>query len=256
VTDSEAAYRERPRRSLGRRLLTTLVVLVVVFGALLVVADRVGVNVAEQRIGDQVKQEVTSRGIRSSEPEVTVGGFPFLTQVLDGRYQSISIVLRNVEGEGVRLPRLDVEAHDVTATMQTLVSGDGKVVAKSVDGTATLSYASVADLIKQPGLTLAERDGKLSVRMPAQVLGQSLTLTGFAEVTAVKGKIRVRFDELTPEGAAVPASFQRLISGYAKRISVNVNLPALPYGLVVKEVQALPDGLAVTATASDVPITG
>jgi hypothetical protein len=92
--------------------------------------------------------------------------------------------------------------------------------------------------------------------MPVEILGQSLTLTGVAEVKPVKGRIQVRFEELTAEGVTVPDLARGLINGYADRISVNVALPKLPYGLVVRDVQPTPEGLAVVATAQDVPFNG
>jgi hypothetical protein len=119
TTYTYADERTQPRRKRGRRLLTVLIVLLLVLLGLLVVADRVGASMAEREIGDQIKQELVAQGLETSPPEVSVGGFPFLTQVLAGEYESISIQLRDVEGtlegEGVRLPRLDVEARTVTA---------------------------------------------------------------------------------------------------------------------------------------------
>ena len=44
----------RPRKRWGRRLLITLIVLLLLVGALLVVADRVGASVAERTISDRV----------------------------------------------------------------------------------------------------------------------------------------------------------------------------------------------------------
>jgi LmeA-like phospholipid-binding len=129
------------RRSGARRLTSVLIVLVIVVGGLLLVADRAGAAVAERSISDQVKKEVAARGGTTSEPDVTVGGFPFLTQVLREKYDKITIVMRDVQGEGVRLPRLDVEATNVTASMRTLMGGEGDVVAERVTGTATIGYA-------------------------------------------------------------------------------------------------------------------
>jgi hypothetical protein len=251
-------YGTRPRRRWGRRFLVTLLVLLVVLGALLVVADRVGANVAEQRIADEVQQELTGRGVRSTPPEVSVGGFPFLTQVLAGDYRSISILLRDVTASGdqagIRLPRLDVEARDVDAPLEVLRGGQGDIVARTVTGTATVGYASVAQLIEQPDLRLTERAGKLVATLPVRLLGQEFTLTGEAEIEAVDGKIRVRFDELDADGLPTNDAVRSAVNGYARELSIDVALPALPFGIQVREVNPLPEGLAVTATARDVPL--
>jgi hypothetical protein len=244
------------RRSGARRLTSVLIVLVIVVGGLLLVADRAGAAVAERSISDQVKKEVAARGGTTSEPDVTVGGFPFLTQVLREKYDKITIVMRDVQGEGVRLPRLDVEATNVTASMRTLMGGEGDVVAERVTGTATIGYASVAELIKQPGLRLSEQGGKLRVSLPVEVLGRQFTLTGTAELALEGGKIRVRFQDLNAEGAPDIPAVRNVVNEIAERISVDVALPALPFALRVEDVTPRPEGLAVTATAQGVPLNG
>jgi hypothetical protein len=244
------------RRSWARRLISALIVLLIVLVGLLLIADRAGATVAERSISDQVKEEVAARGVTSSEPDVTVGGFPFLTQVARGEYDKITIVMRDVQGEGIRLPRLDVEATDVTASMRTLMSGEGDVVAQQVSGTATVGYASVVELIDQPGLRLSERDGRLLVSLPVEVLGQQVTLTGVANLTLADSKIRVRFQDLNAEGVPDIPAARSLVNQIADRISVDVALPALPFALQIQDVIPRPEGLAVTATARGVPLNG
>lgn len=70
-----------------RRFLTVIVVLVL----LVVVVDRAAWWFAQGTIADQVQSEADL----SSRPEVKVGGFPFLTQVLRGRYQQIDATLKD-----------------------------------------------------------------------------------------------------------------------------------------------------------------
>jgi hypothetical protein len=258
VAYGEADYAGRPRRRWGRRILITFIVLLVVLAALLVVADRVGANVAEQRIAEEVQKQLTARGVRSTPPEVSIGGFPFLTQVLAENYESIAIALRDVTAESgqgaIRLPRLDVEARDVTATIDTIRTGQGDIVASTVEGTATVGYASVVELIDQQNLRLAERGGKLLANLPVELFGQQFTLTGEATIEAVEGKIRLRFQDLNAEGLPSNDAVRSAVNGYARDLSIDVALPPLPFGIALREVQPLPEGLAVTATADNVPL--
>ncbi|MFF0252925.1 DUF2993 domain-containing protein [Micromonospora zamorensis] len=248
----------RPRRR-GRKLLIGLFVLLLVVAGLLVVADRVAVGVAEREIAKRVSQEVTKQGAQAAEPDVKVFGVPFLTQVLDGRYERISIQLRDVqapvEGEVVRLSVLDVDARNVRASLDTLRTGQGDIVADTVDGTGTISYDSLAALLKRPGLTLGEQNGKLAVTAPVDILGQKLTVSGTADVTvADNGAVALRFNDLDAAGLPNLPLARALLNNYAKGISVDVPLPDLPFQLAVREVRPLPEGLAVTADAKDVPI--
>lgn len=239
----------------GRRWAVGLLVFLLVVAGLLVVADRVGAWYAQRRIADEVQQEVANRDITSDEPDVTVGGFPFLTQVLSGDYESISILLRNVEGGGVRLPELNIEATGVHADLDTIRSGQGEARADRVTGTATVGYATVAALASLPGLQLSGQDGQLRVRLPVEVQGQDLVLVGTAKVQVEDNRIQVRVSELDDENGNLPAALRGIANRYAEQLSVNLQLPDLPYNLTVNEVTPEPSGLAVTATARAVPIT-
>jgi hypothetical protein len=248
----------RPRRRRGRRALITLLVLLVVIVGLLVAGDRVAANFAEKKIAEQVSQEVAAQNVQSAPPEVSVGGFPFLTQVLAGNYEKISIVMRDIKGDvngdAVSLPRLDVVAHDVKASLDTLRSGQGEVVAKTVDGTGTISYDSVTALIDQPGLKLEEREGKLIATAPIEVLQQRFTVSGAAELSVEGKQIKIQLKDATAEGLPAVPLAEEVVRNFVQRISINVDVPALPFQMTLKQVSAAPDGLAVTATASDVPL--
>ncbi len=66
-----------------------LLILLVVFGCLLVVADRVAVAVAQDRVADRIAEQ----GGLPGPPVVDITGFPFLTQALSGRYDDVRISL-------------------------------------------------------------------------------------------------------------------------------------------------------------------
>lgn len=248
----------RRRRWWAHGPLGAVLVLLLVIAGLLLVGDRVAVAYAEQAVAEQVRQQVAQQGIGSSPPEVSIGGFPFLTQVMTGRYESISIVLRDmagtVGGSTVRLPELDVEARGVHAPLETLRAGQGDVVAASVDGTATISYASVVDFIGQPGLRLAERDGRLDITAPVEILGQRFTLTGTGELTVSAGQVVLSVDDLAGEGLPADEAVRSAVNAYAQQFSTVVPVPQLPYQLRLQQVRAVPAGLAITATAQDVPL--
>lgn len=251
------AYEERPRRR-GRRVLTGFVVLLLVLAGLLVVADRLAAGAAERAIADQVEQEVAKRDVSSASPKVDVTGFPFLTQVLTGRYQHISIVLTDVRGkvrgDTVDVPRLDVDVRDVRASLDTLRSRQGDVTAETVDGRGTITYDSLAKLLDRPGLKLGEQNGKLAVTAPVDVLGVRLTVHGTADVALANGKVALRFDDLSAEGLPNLALARQVLTNYARGISIDVPLPELPFQLNVRTVEPRPEGLFVTADAKNVPI--
>ena len=64
----------------------------------------------------------------------------------------------------------------------------------------------------------------------------------------------LKFSDLNAEGLPNVPLARTLLNNYARGISVDVPLPALPFQLNVRKVEPRPEGLAVTADAKDVPI--
>lgn len=260
MTDVYADERPRPRRRWGRRLLITLLVLLVVVGIIAAVLDRFAASYAERTIADRVAEQVADQKATSDAPVVTVEGVPFLTQVLRGEYQEISILLRNFSGPAgngrtIELPVLDIRARDVRAPLDTLRSGQGDVTASTVTGAGTVDYATLARLTDREGVRLAEQGGRLAVTAPLDVLGQQVEVSGTANLSIADGNlVRVRFEQVTAEGLPDNPIVKNLLNNYARQISVDIRVPPLPLGLKLTDVQPTPGGLVVTAEARDVPL--
>jgi hypothetical protein len=249
----------RPRRRWGRRLLATLIVLLIIIGIILVVLDRFGASYAERVIGDRVAEQVANQKATSAKPDVTVEGVPFLTQVLSGNYQEIKIELRDFsgpagDGKTLKMPLLDIRAKDVRAPLDTLRNRQGAIVATTVSGAGTIDYAQVAQLIGQKGLTLKESGGKLVGAAPVQALGQTFNVTGAATLTVKDGVVQVRFSDVTAAGLPDVPLVRNIIDSYVQRLAVDLKVPALPLKLKVQKVQPTSAGLVVTAGANEVPL--
>jgi hypothetical protein len=251
----------RPRKRTGRRVLITLLVLLIVLAVALVVADRVAASYAERMIADRVSQEIASQQATAEQPEVTIDGVPFLTQVAGGEYQEIQILLTNLSGEvgknqSVKMSKLDIRAQDVSAPLDTLRTGSGRITAGNVTGSGTVTYAELADLIGQEGLKLTQKDGKLIGTMPVKAAGQTFEVTGTAntEVTG-EGVVRVRFTDITSDGLPDIPLVRNLVTGYVNKLAYDLKPPPLPLNLKVQKVEPRPEGLVVTAGASNVPLS-
>jgi hypothetical protein len=253
-------YGTRPRKRRGRRILVTLLVLLIILGIILAVVDRVGASYAERVISDRVAEQVANQDAQSAKPDVTVEGIPFLTQVLAGKYQEIKILLRDFSGPAgngktIKMPLLDVRAKDVRAPLDTLRSGQGDIIATTVTGTGTVDYATLAQLSGEEGVKLAEKDGKLAVTAPLTVLNQKVTINGTANLEVASGNVvRVRFEQVTAEGLPNVPLVDTALNNYARSLSVDLKIPALPLKLKVQKVQPTPAGLVVTAGAKEVPL--
>jgi len=256
---AEYGTKRRPRRR-GRGLLITLIVLLLILGGVAFAVDRFGRSYAERIISDKVAQQVSNQKATSEKPDVTVEGFPFVTQVLRGRYDEIKIELANFSGPAdangtkkIKLPLLDVRAKDVVASLDTLRSG-GNIVAGTVTGTGTIDYQQLATLIDRRGLTLREQGGKLVGSAEVPALGQTIKVTGSAKLTVVDGIVQVRFADVdSPDLPDIPA-IKSLVTAYVGKLGIDVRVPTLPLKLKVQQVQPKPDGLQFTAGASNVTL--
>jgi hypothetical protein len=253
-------YGTRPRKRWGRRLLITFLVLLIIVVAILAVVDRVGASYAERVIGDQVSEQVAGQDATSAKPEVTVEGIPFLTQVVRGNYQEIKILLRDFSGPAgngktIKMPLLDVRAKDVRAPLDTLRTRQGDIIATTVTGAGTIDYATLAELSGQDGVKLAEKDGKLAVTAPLKVLNQQVTINGTANIEVAEGNVvRVRFEQVTADGLPDVPLVDTALNNYARQLSLDLEVPALPLKLQVEKVQPTPAGLVVTAGAKEVTL--
>ncbi|MEU4421150.1 DUF2993 domain-containing protein [Actinoplanes sp. NPDC024001] len=258
---AEVYESERPRRRRGRALLTVVLVLLLLLLAGLFALDRFGASYAERVLADRVRQEVANQDSTSGEPDVTIAGVPFLTQVLAGDYQEIRIELPDFAaptgtGETVRMPLLDIRAKDVQAPLDTLRSGQGDVVAGSVTGTGTVDYNQLAGLVGREGVKLSEKDGKLVGSAPLTLQGQDpIELTGTAELTVADGTVRVRFADVSAPSLPNNPLVQGAVRQFARNLAFDLAVPELPMNLALREVQVLPEGLRVTAGAQNVNLS-
>lgn len=253
-----------PPRTLRRRLLRLLVwlaVVLIVLGVALVTIDRVGHAQAEQRVADQIAVELAANQVDATAPEVTIGGTPFLDQVLSGRYERVSVYLRRAATDEVALSQIRLTATGVTAEMGTLVSQEGPIDAERLAGTARLGYAAAAELTDLPGLELSDGgDRLLGIRLPRRVpvIDERVFLVGTAELEVGTDVVRLHVQEMeVEEDALLPFAAEiadQYAQDYAEEISLALRKPPLPFDLTIDEVTVEPAGLLITVSATDVPL--
>jgi hypothetical protein len=259
-SDDEWATYERPRRR--RSGWATLLAILLVLGAILVVGDRVAAQYAEREVRTQVVAALSERGVEYDTADVNVGGFPFLTQVADGRYEEITIDLTNVRlsasGREATLPRLNVVASGVKADTMQLVQGTAKAVAERVTGSGLVTFATLESLVDYSRYNLSdvkfgEADGALQITATGNVAGFRLPLAATADISVVKGQFQVKLRDARAVGVNAPAAARNYLENLAER-SAAAQLPQLPFDLTLDAVDVQTDGLAITATARDVPL--
>lgn len=221
-----------------------LVIFLVVLLALVIVGDW-GLKQAAER---EIAKRVAAKAKLAEPPEVTVEGYPFLTQMIAGRYDSIHLVSGQISRGEVKVKSIDVRLFGVDAPLEKLLANAGdSITASSATATAVVPYGEVQRRVPE-GLTVA----------PA---GEFLQLSGEFSVAGVKVPVKSKLKlEVARKGIiAVPKQVEvgRFPASVVRnRLGFTVPLRELPMKLRVTNVKVTPGGLQVEARGSQVELSG
>jgi hypothetical protein len=237
-----------------RRRLTVVLVLVVVLAAVLVAADRGAAWYAERRLAEETATWATRAGAEpGTEPAVHVEGFPFLDQVVRGRYDGVAISVRDVGTGGLIASRLDIHLTGVDLPFADLTAGDlSHAHADRVTATAHIPLSEFQTALSPRGVKLRVQSGRLRVEVPFEIAGFKSTVSGLADVEAAGGRLRLRLTDLAAAGAPLPQSAADAVS---RQLASIIEAPKLPYGLVLDQVRVTPAGLVATASGRNVSLS-
>lgn len=226
-----------------KRLLLALVLLL----ALALVADRVGAQLA----GDTVAERVQASSVLTEPPQVDIGGFPFLTQAVAGRYDRVEVSATDVPAGELRLDRLDVTLRGVHVPLsQALSGGIERVPVDAIEARARVGYDQLSQRSGDRRLQVAPAaDGeRVRVTGSVEVLGRTLSVVAISSVEVVDGAIVLTAEELEVGNEAADTLFTNSLRG---RLDLSIPVTALPYDLQVTGLDVEPAGVVVRATATD-----
>jgi hypothetical protein len=225
-----------------------LVLLLVVVGVL-VVADRVGKGVAEDRVAEQLAQ----RGGLAGTPAVDITGFPFLTQALGGEYDDVRIHLTAEELGQPAGTRADVSLRGVQVPLSDALSGSvQEIPVDRVDGTATLSYDLLAQQLGGDTTLAAEGDG-IRLTKTVEVLGFDFGLTASGTVALDGQDVVIDVQDASAGAVDVP---DFVLEQAAELLDFRYAVPALPFGLQLTSVAPTEQGVDVRVEATDTVLRG
>ncbi|MEU9125079.1 DUF2993 domain-containing protein [Streptomyces sp. NPDC048506] len=232
------------------RALRVLLIVIVIFGGLFVAADRVAVNLVEDKAADKIR---ASQGLGRT-PNVSIKGFPFLTQVAGRSLEEVDADLGGIEaraeGHTLRIDKLSAQFHDVGLTSDFMSIES----AASATGTARISYA---DLTKAAGGEVkitygGQKNGRSQVKISPNVpLLSSLDVTG--SISIVNGNtVRLRADGLPGMCRALPGCESKVRA----QTDHDWKLDQLPGNLKLDEVSTRTDGISISASGKNVKLPG
>ncbi|WP_369208814.1 DUF2993 domain-containing protein [Streptomyces sp. PU-14G] len=237
-----------------RALRIGLVILVVLAG-LFVAADRIAVNLAEDEVAKKLKSELGSAS--SGDPEVSIEGFPFLTQVAGKELDKVTAEVKGVTakagGREVRLSEVSMEATDVA-----LSNNFSSAVADHATGTVHLSYKDLSNAADE-GVRVSyggkSKSGKDQVKVSASVtiplIGKTVERSVYSTVS-VKGGDTVRLHADEVPGSDIPGIEKTI----REKIDFDRTIDKLPEGLKLDKVDADKDGVNLSMEGTGVHLAG
>nr|WP_204264788.1 DUF2993 domain-containing protein [Geodermatophilus normandii] len=210
---------------------------------LALVADPVAEGVAEDRVAEALRDS----GGLAGTPDVDFVGWPFLTQAVSGTYDDVRVSLTAAELGQPEGTRADVRLRGAHVPLSDALSGSVREVpVDRVDGTATLSYALLAQQLGGDTSLAREGDG-LRVTRTVEVLDYSVPLTAVGTVSLDGQDLVVDVDGAEAAGVDVP---DVVVDRAADLLDLRYPVE-LPFGLRLTGLRPADDGVDVTAEATD-----
>ncbi|MFI2642630.1 DUF2993 domain-containing protein [Streptomyces sp. NPDC018610] len=242
------------------RALRVLLIVVVILGVLFAVVDRVAVYFAEDQAADKLR---TTENLAST-PDVSIKGFPFLTQMASGELDDVEVGIKDYEadtgksGQKIRIDDLKAHMRDVS------FSGDySSATAATATGTATIAYDELLKAAKSEptdiGLGLKAQvvglsdggNGKIKVAVKVSGLGQDQPVSVLSSVSVKDNKMQVHADDLPSlPGVSLVEGRVRSITDFQQAVD------QLPGGIQLDSVRAAKDGLEISVKGSNVKLAG
>jgi hypothetical protein len=224
-----------------------LAIFVVVVLVLLVGLDRIALVVAERQIAAKIqsKQDLPTR------PSVSIKGFPFVTQVI-GRHFNAAELHANHLVVGDAQQMVDIGTLDARVGGIDTNHSFSSATARSVAGTATISYSELTKLLGVP-LSYAGA-GRLTATESVTVLGQKINGSVTAAV-GITGATMLTFSDVTVAVSDAGVTLPQAVTDQLGSVFKNqLSLAGLPFGLAVQSVTAGASGVSISATAQNVAL--
>lgn len=215
-----------------KKRIVLVAVLVAVAVAAPITADRAVAAMAERRIAARLG---CLAGI-TGDVDVTLAGFPFLTQLASGTFADLRVRARAVTFRDLTLNSIAVAAQGVR-----LPEG-GEASVESFSADAVIAYGGLGSRFDLGAARFGGDDaGRLAIATTLGLGGRDLPVTIYAGLAVSGNKLTITPDEVEVAqfGLRVPAS--RLPAGAAD--ARTIDLPELPAGLAYSKIAATPDGL-------------
>jgi hypothetical protein len=243
VTTGYTGYDDAaPARTRRRHPLRTTIIVVIVLLGLLVALDFGARAIAQNKMASEIQQQGFPK-----KPDVSINGFPFLTQVISRDFKDIQVSSSNIT-EGPLL----IQSIDATMTGVHVNSSFQSGTVDHLHGTMTVTFPALANAMTSQagalgslvgsGLTLSDA-GNNEVKTSLNLLG------GLASGTAVWKVTRSGVNDIHVQLVSSTGIGPSVLSGIS---DITVPLPKLPLGMTIQSISVTPTGLTAVVTGQNV----
>lgn len=233
------------------------IILAVLLG-ILALADRGLAMVAANATADQIQKHEKLR----ERPDVSFGGFPFITQAVSGNFSSVTVTARDVEREGLAIDRIEARLKGVKVDIGDAMKGRvTSVPVREGEATVHVTYGDLQRFLSdRPGnIRVGPRDdGQVVVVTTIGIPGAgSIEVEGTPRVAVAGRSITVTVTNVrrsgSGEGLSPPVAAQAM-----GRASFTIPLDSLPFGIRASSAELTRSALVVEATAEGlvIPVSG
>lgn len=206
-----------------RRLLLSLVLVI----GVLALADRAAAFAAQRVVAERIQAD-QSLAVR---PGVSIGGFPFLTQLFGGHYDRVDVTVRDLRRGDLDIAKVVAHLKDVEVPFSDVLHQHvDRIAVKRASAEVDLDYTDLNRLLGGKHLTMSRgTDGRAHVSATASV-----------------GPAGVRIDgdfPLTVQGSA-------LVIALPAGQSVQIPLPSMPFGIKLQSARAESSGIVIRCSTS------
>ncbi|MEX5632679.1 DUF2993 domain-containing protein [Parafrankia sp. FMc2] len=252
-----------PKRRRWWRRRRTLVIGAVVLLMVSMAGDRFAVLAAESQMAPQIEASLTESLACDAVPptvsDVSIGGFPFLTQIAFGTFKHIGLTVQGISTPGPRVSSVEAHLKGLHLPIWKIVTGGvGEITVDDVEATVRLDYDDVNTfLADQPGrIQINPVDGGKEVEVSGRA---DIPLLGAQEIGGVT-TFEIRDNEVTliPSEVSLRGAldFDVPVPGGVGALLPSIPIPVgdLPFDLTVVEATTDASGLSLTATAKNVTL--
>jgi hypothetical protein len=150
-----------------------LLISLLVVAGLLIAGDLFAKGFASERMAEQVKANLALE----EEPDIELGGFPFVTQVAAGELENVRVSLEDLSHRGVTLTSLSVTLDRVRFSLANLLDQNArKLRVASTSGEAELDEADLDAALQSAGAPFKIRFDQARMLATSPVIGQGVEI--------------------------------------------------------------------------------